>query len=101
MGFAEANPRQLAPSVGKMRIGITISVAPSSFVFDSTTPIQAELGPLKSFEIFANFPASRLDGQTRRSQAFKSYQDYVQRRKNGRTRTRTKLIVCQNPLLGM
>ena len=37
MGFAEANPRQLAPTVGKTQVGVTISAVPSPAVDDSTT----------------------------------------------------------------
>ena len=38
MGFAEADPRQLAPSVGTSQVGITITTAPSSASIKSTTP---------------------------------------------------------------
>ena len=58
MGFAEANPRQLVPIMGTKQVGITISVALSSTIFDSTTSIQAELGPLENLKIIAKFPAS-------------------------------------------
>src|SRR4051812_43233784 len=85
MGFAEANPRQLVSIVGKTQVGITILEGPSPFIFNSTTPIEAELGPLEDIKIFAKFPTSRPDRRTRRSQDFKSYQEYVQRQKNRKT----------------
>src|SRR4051812_23744063 len=37
MGFAEADPRQLAPTVGKTQVGITISAVPSSATNKSST----------------------------------------------------------------
>src|SRR4051812_34536272 len=37
MGFAEANPRQLAPTVGMTQVGIMISAVPPSATVDSTT----------------------------------------------------------------
>src|SRR3954470_3286706 len=52
MGFAEADPRQLAPSVGTSQVGIMISAAPSlasiktatpSTLFDSTTRTDSNL----------------------------------------------------------
>src|SRR4051812_25694606 len=38
MGFDEADPRQLAPSVGTLQVGITISAGPSPAPSKSTTP---------------------------------------------------------------
>src|SRR3954469_6551006 len=70
MGFADANPRQLAPTVGKTQVGITILAGPSPFIFNSTTLIQAKLVPLEDFKIFAKFPTLRPDRRTRRSQDF-------------------------------
>src|SRR4051812_6078550 len=99
MIFAETNPLQLAPIVGKTQVGITISAASSSIIFDSATPIQAELVPLENLKIVAKFPVLRPDApdrRTRRSQAFKSYQDYIQRRKNRLTRRKTQLAVADS-----
>src|SRR3954469_22157580 len=39
MGFAEADPHQLAPAVGTSQVGITISAAPSSASIKTTTPL--------------------------------------------------------------
>src|SRR3954466_14322048 len=44
MGFAEINPRQLAPTVGKMQVEITISAVPSSAKHNSRT--RARSNPL-------------------------------------------------------
>src|SRR3954469_10184150 len=38
MGFSEADPRQLAPSVGTSQVGITISTVSSSTSIKTTTP---------------------------------------------------------------
>ena len=52
MGFAEANPRQLAPTVGKTHVGFTISAVPaidnsatSSAIGSSATSPTTQMGP--------------------------------------------------------
>src|SRR4051812_39288921 len=52
MGFAEADPRQLAPSVGTTQVGITISAVPSSENRDSRA--RTKSGPLEEFKLTAN-----------------------------------------------
>ena len=49
MGFAEADPRQLAPSVGTTQVGITISAVPPSADQDSRTRTRSS--PLEEFKI--------------------------------------------------
>src|SRR4051812_48646785 len=48
MGFAEADPRQLAPSVGTTQVGITISADPSPANHDSRA--RARSSPLEEFK---------------------------------------------------
>src|SRR4051812_20859754 len=48
MGFAEADPRQLASSVGITQVGITISAVPSSANHDSRA--RARPNPLEKFK---------------------------------------------------
>src|SRR3954466_7847796 len=48
MGFAEADPRQLPPSMGTTQVGITISAVPSSASHDSRA--RARSNPLEDFK---------------------------------------------------
>src|SRR3954466_3004734 len=52
MGFAEADPCQLAPSVGTTQVGITISAVPPSANQDSRT--RARSCPLEEFKFTTN-----------------------------------------------
>src|ERR1041385_3589088 len=49
MGFAEADPRQLVPSVGTTQVGITILAVPPSADQDSRTRTRSR--PLEKFKI--------------------------------------------------
>jgi len=52
MGFAEADPRQLAPSVRTTHVGITISAVPSLTNHDSRARTRSS--PLEEFKFIAN-----------------------------------------------
>ena len=98
MGFAEADPRQLAPTVGKTQVGITISAVPSPAVDipattvtsdDSTTPsvlddsmARAESDLFGSLGFITHLPILRsvfADLRTGVDLTFGGYQIYVNR----------------------
>src|SRR4051812_7200716 len=67
MGFAEADPRQLAPNMGKIHVGNTILVAPSSATGNSTTTSALDLSMARaesdlfgSLVFIAHHPILRL-----------------------------------------
>src|SRR3954462_11339073 len=64
MGFAGVDPRQLAPSVGTMQVGITISAVPSPATHNSRARTRSS--PLEGFKITANIsppPTGPLEPQ--------------------------------------
>src|SRR4051794_29888653 len=91
MGFAEVNPRQLAPTVGTRQVGITISVAPPSANRKSRT--RARSNPLEELRFIASLsiaPPRALDRRLRQNQSFGDYQSRTQRKKIRRHNRRTK-----------
>ena len=82
MGLAEANPRQLAPTVGKTKVGFTISAVPSSTTDNSATSstIQTRTDLLGTLKLTAYFPISRSNAPDRHAspiQAFGGFQNYI------------------------
>ena len=84
MGFAEADPRQLAPIVGKTQVGFTISVVPSSATDNSATSSTIQTGTdlLETLNFTAHFLISRSNAPNQRAnlaQAFEGFQNYIKR----------------------
>src|SRR3954471_14492405 len=52
MGFAEADPRQLAPYVGTTQVGITLLAAPSPASYNSR--VRSRSNPPEELKIIAN-----------------------------------------------
>src|SRR4051812_559728 len=87
MGFAEADPRQLASYVGTTQVGITISAVPSSANRNSRARTRSS--PLEGFKITANIsatPARSLGPQPCQDQHYGDGQVQRQQRRNQRPR---------------
>src|SRR3954470_17855933 len=83
MGFAEADPRQLAPSVGTTLVGITISAVPSPASYNSR--VRARSNPPEELKIIANLsiaPPRSLGPQLDQVQYSSDYQNSSPTEKN-------------------
>ena len=86
MGFAEADPRQLAPSVGTLQVGIMILAASSSAPIKTATPsalidsaTRADSDLFRSLGFMAHLPTFRpsfADLRTGINLTFGAYQIY-------------------------
>ena len=99
MGFAGADPRQLAPSVGTTQVGITISAVPSS---ENRNPgARTRSNPLEGLKITANIfatPAASIETQPRQIQRHGNDQARRQRRRNRRPRRTARNLYEGVPL---
>src|SRR3954471_3872368 len=87
MGFAGADPRQLAPSMGTTQVGITISAASSSASINTATPstlidstTRADSDLFGSLGFMAHLPAFRPTFDDLRcgiNLTFDAYQIYI------------------------
>src|SRR3954466_7447565 len=96
MGFAEADPRQLAPSVGTTQVGITISTAPSPASYNSR--VRARSNPPEELKIIANLsiaPPRSLGPQLDQVQYLGDYQSRHRRKKTRRSRRRPKATTAK------
>src|ERR1043165_6414351 len=87
MGFARVDPRQLAPFVGTMQVGITISAVPSSASHNSRARTRSR--PLEGFKITANIsaaPSRTLGLQLCQDQYYGNGQVQHQQQRNRRPR---------------
>ena len=101
MGFAEADPRQLAPSVGTTQVGITISAVPSPANHNSRAPTRSS--PLKEFKFIANLsiaPPRSLGPQLDQAQHFGDYQSCHRRKRTRRPRRQARGLYEGIPLEG-
>src|SRR3954469_24737414 len=99
MGFAGVDPRQLAPSVGTMQVGITISAVPSSANCNSRARTRSS--SLEGFKITANISATlarSLGLQPCQDQHHASGQVQRQRRRNRRPRRAARNLYEGIPL---
>src|SRR4051812_33237822 len=99
MGFAEADPCQLAPSVGTKQVGITISAVPSPASYNSRVrarsnpPAEPWLGPPEELKIVANLsiaPPRSLGPQLDQVQYYGDYQSHHRRKRTRRSRRRAQ-----------
>src|SRR3954471_10064242 len=96
MGFAEADPRQLAPSVGTTQVGITISAVPSPASHNSRARTRSS--PLEEFKFIANLsiaPPRSLGPQLDQVQYFGDYQSRHQRKRTRRPRRRAQATIAK------
>src|SRR4051812_34547122 len=91
MGFAEADPRQLAPSMGTTQVGITISAVPSPASCSSRA--RARSNPPEELKIIANLsivPIRSLGPQLDQVQYSGDYQSHHRRQRTQRPRRRAQ-----------
>ena len=99
MGFAGADPRQLAPSVGTTQVGITILAVPSSA--NRNPRARTRSSPLEGFNITAKIfatPAASIESQPRQIQCHGNDQAWRQRRRNRRPRRQAQGLYTGIPL---
>src|ERR1043165_4352448 len=99
MGFARADPRQLAPSVGTTQVGIAISAVPSS---ENRNPeARTRSNPLEGLKITANIfatPAASIETQPCQIQHRGNDRARRQRRRNRRPRRTARNLYEGVPL---
>src|SRR4051812_43612320 len=86
MGFVDADPRQLAPTVGATQVGITISAVPSPASHNSR--FRARSNPPEELKIIANLsiaPPRSLGPQLDQVQYYGDYQSRHRQKKNSTT----------------
>src|SRR3954468_11522422 len=91
MGFAGADPRPLAPSVGPTQVGITISAVPSPASHNPRARTRSN--PLEEFKFIANLsiaPPRSLGPQLDQAQHFGDYKSRHRRRRTRRSRRRAQ-----------
>src|SRR3954466_14698617 len=91
MGFARADPRQLAPSVGTTQVGITISAVPYPASHDPRARTRSN--PLKELKLTASIsiaPPRSLDQQPRQDQYYGGYPIHHRRKRTRRPRRKTR-----------
>src|SRR4051812_30494088 len=96
MGFAEADPLQLAPTVGTTQVGITISAVPSPTSHNSRTRTRSS--PLEEFKFIANLsiaPPGSLGQQLDQVQNFGDYQSRHRRKRTRRSRSRAQATTAK------
>src|SRR4051812_48221160 len=99
MGFAGADLRQLAPSVGTTQVGITISTVPSSE--NRNLGARTRSNPLEGLKITANIfatPAASTETQSWQIQHHGNVQARLQRRRNRRPRRTARNLYEGVPL---
>src|SRR4051812_5704474 len=99
MGFAEADPRQLALSVGTTQVGITISAVPSSANRDSRARVRSN--PLKEFKFTTSIsitPPRSLGPQPDQDQYPDDFQIHRRRRRTRRSRRQARELYAGVPL---
>ena len=84
MGLAEADPRQLAPSVGTTQVGIMISAVPSSASYNSR--VRARSNPPEELKIIANLSITSPRSLGPQLDQVQYLGDYTSRHRRKRTR---------------
>src|SRR4051812_2921089 len=93
MGFAEADPRQLAPSVGTTQVGITISAVPSSANHDSRARVRSN--PPEEFKFTTSIsiaPPRSLGSQLDQARHLGDCQIHRRQRRTRRSRREAREI---------
>src|SRR4051812_7610767 len=96
MGFAEADPHKLAPSVGTTQVGITISAVPSPASHNSRALTRSS--PLEEFKFIANLciaPPRSLGPELDQAQHFGDSQSRHRRRRPRRSRRRAQAMTAK------
>src|SRR4051812_10493973 len=99
MGFAEADPRLLVPSVGTTQVGITISAVPSSANHDSRA--RARSNPLEELKFTTSISVAAprsLGPQPDQAQYLGDCQIHRRRRRTRRFRRQARGLYAGVPL---